>query len=695
MSASEYSNRLLHETSPYLLQHAHNPVDWYPWGPEALQKAQTEDKPILISIGYAACHWCHVMEHESFEDPDTAALMNEHFVNIKVDREERPDLDSIYMTAVQAMTGQGGWPLNTFLLPDGTPFYGGTYFPPESKAARYGVPSFKQVLLSVADAYKNRRADLRNAGQELLGHLRQLSAGRTTMDTLNVQTLETAFKDLARNFDQTHGGFGQAPKFPQPMTLEFLLRYHIRTGNADARHMLEHTLRQMALGGMYDQLGGGFHRYSVDAFWLVPHFEKMLYDNALLARLYVETFQMTGDTFYRRIAEETFDYMQREMLHDAGGFYSTQDADSATHAGGHKEEGAFFVWTPEQVREALGSDAALFCQIFDVTLHGNFEGHNILHLPRPLDEIARVTGVALDRLEDIAARGRTRLFAIREQRPKPDRDEKVLTAWNGMALRAFATAAAAFDRTDYLQTAQRNADFLLRALCRADGRVLRSWKDGQARLPGYLEDYALLADGLLALYGVDGNSRWLQATLTLTDAMLDLFWDETLPGFYDTARDHEVLVTRPRDVSDNATPSGNSVATDVLLRLAALTGNVTYRARAEQVLSSQVEMLRRFPMGFGRLLCAADFALAPVQEVALVGDPAASDMQALLRVIHTAYRPYVVLAQLHPGDTIAPALTPLLQARPMINDRATAYVCADFTCKQPVTEPGELQAQLA
>ncbi len=694
MNTPEYSNRLLHETSPYLLQHAHNPVDWYPWGPEALQKAQAEDKPILVSIGYAACHWCHVMEHESFEDPDTAALMNEHFVNIKVDREERPDLDSIYMTAVQAMTGQGGWPLNTFLLPDGTPFYGGTYFPPESKATRYGVPSFKQVLLSVADAYKHRRADLTNAGQELLAHLRRLSAGQTTMGTLSVQTLETAFKDLARNFDRTHGGFGQAPKFPQPMTLEFLLRYHIRTGNTDARHMLEHTLRQMALGGMYDQLGGGFHRYSVDAFWLVPHFEKMLYDNALLARLYVETFQMTGDTFYRRIAEETLAYMQREMLHDAGGFYSTQDADSATHVGGHKEEGAFFVWTPEQVREALGSDAALFCQIFDVTLHGNFEGHNILHRPRPLDEIARVTGVALERLEDIVARGRTRLFAIREQRPKPDRDEKVLTAWNGMALRAFATAAAAFDRADYLQVAQRNADFLLRALCRADGRVLRSWKDGQARLLGYLEDYALLADGLLALYGVDGNSRWLQATLTLTDAMLDLFWDETLPGFYDTAHDHEALVTRPRDISDNATPSGNSVATDVLLRLAALTGKVTYRTRAEQVLSSQAEMLRRFPMGFGRLLCAADFALAPVQEVALVGDPAASDMQALLRVMHAAYRPYVVLAQLHPGDHLAPTLTPLLQARPMINGIATAYVCANFTCKQPVTEPGELQAQL-
>ncbi len=693
MSEPTYTNRLIHETSPYLLQHAHNPVDWYPWGPEALEKARREDKPILVSIGYAACHWCHVMEHESFEDPDTAALMNEHFVNIKVDREERPDIDSIYMTAVQAMTGQGGWPLNTFLLPDGTPFYGGTYFPPDQKAARYRMPGFKQVLLSIADAYTNRRAEVTRAGQQLIEHMHQIGIGQMQTSSLTPDLLDAAFHDLTVNFDSSHGGFGGAPKFPQPMILEFLLRYHVRTGNADARHMLEQTLRSMALGGMYDQLGGGFHRYSVDARWLVPHFEKMLYDNALLARLYVEMFQVSGDPFYRQIAEETLDYMIREMLHPDGGFYSTQDADSEV-APGHKEEGAFFTWTPDEIREALGADAVLFCQVFDVTTAGNFEGRSILNLPRSLDAVAHVTGVTSERLDQAIRHGRARLFALREQRKKPDRDEKVLTAWNGMALRAFATAAAAFDRADYRAVAQQNAAFLLQNMRRADGRVLRSWKDGQAKLPGYLEDYALLADGLLALYTLDGNAAWLQATLELTDAMLGLFWDAGIAGFYDTGIDHEALVTRPRDVSDNATPSGNSVAVDVLLQLAALTGRDTYRDHAEQVLTRQTEMLRRLPLGFGRMLCAADFALARVREVALVGDPAQPDMQALLREVLGAYRPNVVLAQLHPDDSQGPALTPLLQQRSQINRQATAYVCEGFHCNLPVTDATELGSQL-
>jgi uncharacterized protein len=693
MSAPEYTNRLVHESSPYLLQHAHNPVDWYPWGPEALEQARRADKPILVSIGYAACHWCHVMEHESFEDPDTAALMNEHFINIKVDREERPDIDTIYMTAVQAMTGQGGWPLNMFLLPDGTPFYGGTYFPPEDKAARYGVPSFKRVLQSIIDAYTNRRSEINSSGQQLLDHLHKISSRQFEGGELNAEVLDVAFRDLVSNFDSQAGGFGRAPKFPQPMTLEFLLRYHIRTGNADARNMLEHTLRQMAQGGIYDQLGGGFHRYSVDAVWLVPHFEKMLYDNALLARMYVETNQATQDGFYRVIAEQTLDYIVREMRHPDGGFYSTQDADSL-NALGHKEEGAFFTWTPDEIREVLGADTALFCQIFDVTARGNFEGQNILHLPRPLTTIARVTGASAERLEEVIVQGRDKLFAARERRPKPDRDEKILTAWNGMALRAFAVAAAAFERDDYLKVAQDNADFLLRALRREDGRVLRSWKDGKATLPGYLEDYALLIDGLLALYGVDGNPRRLRECLTLADAMLNLFWDATLGGFYDTGTDHEALVTRPRDVSDNATPSGSSTATEVLLRLAALTGNDTYRQRAEQILTGHTEMLRRVPLGFGRMLCAADFALARVREVALVGDPNAADMQALLGEIHHGYRPHLVSAQLHPGDTEAAQLTPLLRDRTQIEGKATAYVCEGFTCNLPVTDVEALRSQI-
>jgi hypothetical protein len=698
------ANHLIHETSPYLLQHAHNPVEWYPWGEAALQKARNEDKPILLSVGYAACHWCHVMEHESFEDADTAALMNEHFVNIKVDREERPDIDTLYMSAVVAMTQHGGWPMTVFLLPDGTPFYGGTYFPPDDKAARYGVPSFKRVLVSVAEAYHTRREQLVQEASQLLAHLQQQTSRSFAEGDLNSNTLDTALAALWQQFDRQEGGFGGAPKFPQPMILEFLLRAHLRSGNDDIRAMADHTLYKMALGGIYDQLGGGFHRYSVDAHWLVPHFEKMLYDNALLARVYTEAFQLLGNPFYQRIAQETLDYLVREMLHEQGGFFSTQDADSlplqaagVTHAGQEKEEGAFFVWTPEQIREILGEDTLLFCQIFDVTSAGNFEGRNILHLPRPLEEVARVTGTTREHLTEVAARGRKLLWGIREQRPRPERDEKVLVAWNGMALRAFATAAAAFGRPDYLQVAQRNADFLLANLRREDGRLLRSWKDGRAQVMGYLEDYALLADGLLALYSVDGDPRWLREALTLADTIIALFWDEETSGFFDTASDHEQLVTRPREVSDNATPAGNSVAIDVLLRLAALTGNERYRSHAERALGNLTAMLRRVPVGFGRLLCAADFALAPVREVALVGDMTADDTCALLNTLYKTYRPYIVVA-FKPVDADGQALDfidlPLLANREQIDGKATAYVCQGFTCQLPVTEAEALQAQL-
>jgi hypothetical protein len=472
------------------------------------------------------------------------------------------------------------------------------------------------------------------------------------------------------------------------MTLEFLLRSYVRTGRPEPLHMLEHTLHQMALGGIYDQLGGGFHRYSVDEEWLVPHFEKMLYDNAQLVRVYVEAYQVTGNSWYRQIAEETLTYMVREMLHPDGGFYSTQDADS------EGEEGAFFVWTPDQLRAVLGGDALLFAQIFDVTKQGNFEGKNILHRPRPLADIARVTGASVERLESVVARGRERLWAVREQREKPARDEKVLTSWNGMALRAFAVAAAAFERPDYLEVARRNAEFVLTNLRRPDGRVLRSWKEGKAALPGYLEDYALLADGLLALYSVDGDPRWLGEAIALADAILALFWDDELGGFYDTASDHESLVTRPRDITDNASPAGTSVTLDVLLRLAALTGNETYRDRADQVLASVATLLPRMPSGFGRLLCAADMALARVQEVALVGDLAAPDTRALLAVLHQGYWPNTVLA-FKPADAARPLDLPLLQHREPVDGRATAYVCEGFVCKQPVTSADALRQQLA
>jgi hypothetical protein len=688
-------NRLIHETSPYLLQHAYNPVDWYPWSAEALERARQEDKPILLSVGYAACHWCHVMEHESFEDPETAAVMNEHFVSIKVDREERPDIDSIYMQAVIAMTQQGGWPMTVFLLPDGTPFFGGTYFPPDSKAARYRMPGFKQVLISVAEYYRTKRDELVERGTMLLEHINEQTQRSFGGEPLNAELLDDALANLGQGFDRRNGGFGSSPKFPQPMTLEFLLRAILRTSSTQPLGMLELTLRKMARGGIYDQLGGGFHRYSVDDRWLVPHFEKMLYDNAQLARLYLEAYQVTQAPFYRQIAEETLDYLLREMQHPDGGFYSTQDADSPPFQGAHSEEGAFFVWKPEEIREALGPDAMLFSHLYDVTAPGNFEGRNILHLPRTLEEVARVTGVEQERLEEVQQRARRRLWEVREQRIKPARDEKILTAWNGMALRAFAAAAAALDRADYLDAARRNAEFVLANLRRAeDGRLLRSWKDGRATLNGYLEDYAQLADGLLALYTADADPRWLNEALTLADAMLDLFWDEANGTFYDTAHDHETLVSRPRDLGDNATPAGSSVAAEVLLRLSALTGSDTYRARAEQSLAAMTEIMSRAPTGFGRLLCAADLALARVREVALVGDMQGDEMRDLLGVLHQAYWPHTVVAFKPTGNgTSAPDL-PLLQGRDQVEGKATAYVCENFACKLPVTDAASLRQQL-
>ncbi|NNJ12538.1 thioredoxin domain-containing protein [Chloroflexales bacterium ZM16-3] len=697
-----YTNHLIDSASPYLVQHAHNPVDWHEWGEAALSKSRSEDKPILVSIGYAACHWCHVMSNESFDDEPTAALQNQLFINIKVDREERPDIDSVYMAAVQAMTGQGGWPLNVFCTPDGTPFYGGTYFPPDAKAARYRMPSWNQVLRSVADAYRNRRDEIAANGRELIDHLAQFDAASATATAAPPLSslVHAAVDTLNRGFDPVEGGFGSAPKFPQPMTLEFLLRAHLR-GQADALPMLELTLRKMARGGMYDQLGGGFHRYSVDAHWLVPHFEKMLYDNALLARLYAEAYQVTQTSFYRTIAQETLAYLSREMLHPEGGFYSTQDADSLPHPqADHAEEGAFFVWTPDEVREILGADAALFCQIFDVTSTGNFEASNILNLPRELAEVARVTGAPAERIAQVITSGKAKLLAARARRPKPFRDEKIIAAWNGMALRALAVASNAFG-TDapagrlYIETARRCADFILTHLRRPDGRLLRSWKDGRPGPLGFLEDYALMADGLLALHVADGDPRWLRECLGLADAMIDLFWDEDLGGFYDTAADHAALFTRPHDIGDNATPSGNSVAAELLLHLAALTGDEGYRQRAERVLAGAAAMMQRFPTGFGRMLCAADLAASTISELVIVGDPQAADTRALLDVALGSYRPHTVIARLSPGDEETPALTPLLQGREAINGRATAYLCQGFACKLPVHTPEDLSAQLA
>ncbi|MHB8645617.1 MAG: thioredoxin domain-containing protein [Thermomicrobiales bacterium] len=680
------ANRLARETSPYLLQHQDNPVDWYPWGAEALNAARAANKPILLSIGYAACHWCHVMAHESFEDPQTAAVMNDLFVNIKVDREERPDLDTIYMAAVQAITGQGGWPMTVFLTPDGEPFYGGTYFPPEP---RHGMPAFRAVLTSVATAYAEKQDDIARNVAALREHLHTglQFAGQPNGEAATTAALDAAIDAIGKDFDWVNGGFRGAPKFPQPMTLDFLLRQYVRTGSAQALDMAERTLQKMAQGGMYDQLGGGFHRYSVDAIWLVPHFEKMLYDNALLVPVYLHAHQLTGNDFYRRIATETLDWVTREMVDPAGGFYSTLDADSEGH------EGKFYVWTLAEVQDLLGpEDARLVAAYYDVTARGNFEGVNILHVGESLAAVAERVGVDPAALQAALDRARPILFASRETRIRPGRDEKVLTAWNGLMLRAFAEAAAILGRGDYRATAERAADFALSAL-RRDGKLLRTYRDGASKLNGYLEDYAFLADGLLALYDATFDPHWLNEAHALAETMVAQFWDDADGGFFDTGRDHEALITRPRSVFDNAIPAGNSVAVEVLQRLAVIYDDAAYAEKASRVLNSLWETMTKYPTGFGHLLCALDFALATPQEVALVGEPDAPDMIALRTALRSRFRPNTVVALRLP-DASEDDQPALLRGREQIDGRATAYACERYACKLPVTKPDALAAQL-
>ncbi|MDQ3929204.1 MAG: thioredoxin domain-containing protein, partial [Chloroflexota bacterium] len=558
-------NRLATETSPYLLQHKDNPVDWYPWGPEALERARAEDKPILLSIGYSACHWCHVMEHESFENPDIAALMNQHFVSIKVDREERPDLDSIYMEAVQAMTGHGGWPMTVFLTPEGAPFFGGTYFPP---TPRHGMMSFPQVLLAVSRAYHEQREKVVQSAGEMRGFLQSSMADEPARIEPNPSILDDAARNMLTQMDRVNGGTHGAPKFPQPMNLEFMLKAYRRTGNTDLMTLAELTLQKMALGGLYDQVGGGFHRYSVDDVWLVPHFEKMLYDNAQLARVYLAAYQVTGNGFYRRIAEETLDYIMREMTSEEGGFYSTQDADS------EGEEGKFYVWTPQEIVDVLGEeDGRVFNMLFDVTERGNFEGHNILHLSRPLQELASEANIDPEVLEDIVQRSRRKLYEAREERVHPGRDDKILVGWNGLMLRAFAEAASILSRDDYRTTAIANAEFILSTMLEqlddigGEIRLYRTYKDGRAHIQAFAEDYAFYANGLVSLYEATFEPRWIEAARALVTTLLGHFWDEATGGFFSTSNFHESLVARPKEWYDNAIPSANAEAAEVLIRL--------------------------------------------------------------------------------------------------------------------------------
>lgn len=666
-------------TSPYLLQHIDNPVDWYPWGRDALRKARAEQKPIFLSIGYSACHWCHVMAHESFEDAHVAAILNEHFISIKVDREERPDLDQIYMAAVQALTGSGGWPMSVFLTPDGHPFYGGTYFPP---VPRYGMPSFTQVLQAISEAWQSRRQEIIDGGLRLTeaierqGQVQPMSDHfGATHKGLSESTLHSAFQILQQQFDRTYGGWGGAPKFPQPMVLEFLLRYHNTSSNADALDMVTQTLEAMARGGIYDQIGGGFHRYSVDERWTIPHFERMLYDEAQLARLYLHAWQVTEDPLHRAIAEEILDYVVREMTDPVGGFYSTQDADS------EGEEGKFFLWTSTEICDQLSGEADAFVQAYGVTPHGNFEGKNILTFAGKLDQ------------RPAFAQARHKLLKARQQRARPGRDQKVLAAWNGLMLAAFAEAARVLNRPDYREVAERNAKFLLGEMRQADGRLSRSWKDGTVRLNGYLEDHSYLIEGLLELYHTTFDPQWYQAAAELADTMITHFHTPG-QGFFDTADDHEALITRPRDLQDNATPSGSAMAATTLLRLSHLADNSSYVYLVRGVMASVQQMIGRYPLGFGQWLQAASYDLSQHREIVIVGKPEAQDTQALLAVARRGYRPFQTIALVAPGT--AHIVVPLLQAhdRSPASSEATAYVCTDSTCQLPVTSPEMLRALL-
>lgn len=621
------SNQLVNSTSPYLLQHANNPVDWYPWGNESLERARAEDKPIFLSIGYSACHWCHVMAHESFEDPDVAAVMNDNFINIKVDREERPDLDGIYMSAVVTMTGQGGWPMSVFLTPELVPFYGGTYFPPQP---RYGMPAFKEVLLHLARLWKHDRAQILQAGESLMSALYSKSETETPSESFTKEALAQATRKLIRTYDWQHGGWGRAPKFPQPMALEFLLRRYI-SGEPDALKVVVHALKAMARGGMYDLLGGGFSRYATDNDWLVPHFEKMLYDNAQLAQVYLHTWQITRDPFFRKVVEQTLDFVKREMCDPKGGFYSSLDADS------EGVEGKFYVWTLDEIRRVFGAKDDLFEAAFGITLSGNWEGKIILRRAVSDQELANRFELDLGEVQRRLTQRQAQLLAERNRRTPPGTDDKVLTSWNALMLSTFAQAGRVLDKDEYLRVAQSNADFLLNSL-KSEGQLRRSWRKGQVSNEVFLEDYAALILGLIELYQADFDNRWYLAAGNLTEEMIKQFSDPT-GGFFDTTSQAETVLMRPKELQDNASPSGNALAAEALLKMAAFSENEDWHQRAEKALGLVAEISPDHPTTFGRWLAAADFDINQTTQIAIIGDPLIDSTKEFLSEINGKFLP--------------------------------------------------------
>lgn len=689
------TNRLALENSPYLVQHAENPVEWYPWGPEALERAHREDKPIFLSIGYAACHWCHVMAHESFEDNGIAALLNEHFVSIKVDREERPDLDNIYMSAVVAISGSGGWPMSVFLTPEGDPFFGGTYFPPER---RYNIPAFREILETIARLWKNDRQKLLDSTGELRAHLVQTQSPALLSQDLDPTLLDTAALRLAQGYDWVNGGWGNAPKFPQPMAIEFLLARSAR-GDSMSRDVAEHAIQAMARGGMYDVVGGGFARYSTDSNWLVPHFEKMLYDNAQLARVYLHAFLITGKERYRRVCTQTLDFIARELMGPEGGCYSSLDADS------EGEEGKYYAWTPDEIRTALQVDQGqrrsyredpaldwlvFFQEAYHLPERGNFEGRIVLQRKSGDDELAQHFSIDIPDVHAALDEIHAALYAFRSKRIRPGTDDKVLTGWNALALIAFSEAARYLERADYLQIARQNAAFLLDNLIR-DDVLFRSWRAGSARHPGYLEDHAGLILGLLALYQSDPQVRWFSTARQLTEMMLTHFHDSR-GGFFDTRDDQETLILRPKDMQDTATPSGNALAVLALLQMAVYTGNSTWRVVAKETIGALQSLMSKHPTAFAQWLSAADFAAQATKEIALLSDSASAEYQTLQRVIWRQYRPDLLVAAV---ELPLPEGSPeLLHERELLDGRPTAYLCYNFTCQRPTNDAEILSKQL-
>ncbi len=670
-------NRLIHEKSPYLQQHAYNPVDWYAWGEEAFQKAIRENKPVFLSIGYSTCHWCHVMEYESFEDEEVAKILNENFVSIKVDREERPDLDNIYMIVCQAMTGSGGWPLNLFLTPEKKPFFAGTYFP---KTERYGNPGFIAILKKISDLWKTNKESV-IASSEQITKVIQSAAISTPGEILTKETLQHAYAQLRDNFDSIYGGFGSAPKFPTPHNYTFLLRWWKRSNDPTALEIVEKTLERMGRGGIYDQLGGGFHRYSTDEYWLVPHFEKMLYDQALAAIAYTETYQATGKVFYADSVRGIFTYVLRDMTSPEGGFYSAEDADS------EGVEGKFYVWTPDEIIKILGEkEGNIFCDYYDVSKEGNFEEKNILHVDKPVDTFSKMRGIKPAELEEVLRTAREKLFSVREKRIHPHKDDKILTAWNGLMIAALAKGAQALNEPKYTQAAMRAADFILNTLRQKDGTLLRRYRSGEASIPGYLDDYAYFVWGLIDLYEATFEVKYLKIARELNNHMIENFQDEKGGGFFFSGKKNEQLITQTKEIYDGATPSGNSVALFNILRLGRITGNTEFEKIAEQIIRAFGETIKQHPSGYTQFLCALDFVLGPTKEIVIAGEPGSDDTERILREIGKRFLPRKVLL-LHPSkDKSIEDIAEFIKEQKIVDNKATAYICINYACNAPTND---------